>query len=54
MKVMHTSFKNNIYCSLDCTGQQKNKNSLGHIAESKYNNQIVLSAIHVKGQGIKF
>jgi len=54
MKVMHTSFKNSTYCSLDYTGQQKKKKSKGcHIAEPKYNNQIALSPISVKGQGIK-
>jgi hypothetical protein len=53
MKVMHTAFKNNIHCSLDYTGQQKEKEKF-HIAEPKYNNQIALSRISVKGQGIKF
>ena len=58
---MHTSFKNNIYCSLDYTGQEKyiyiyihiyiSKGC--HIAQPKYNNQIALSPINVKGQGIK-
>jgi hypothetical protein len=54
MKVMHTSFKNNIYCSSDYTGQQKKKNSkVFHIAEPEHNSQIALSPINVKGQVIK-
>jgi hypothetical protein len=50
MKVMHTSFKDNKYCSLDYTGQQKKKNSKGcHIAGPEYNNKIALSPINIKG-----
>ena len=56
MEVMHTSFKNNIFCFLDYTGQQKRKrNSYNfHIAESEYDNQIALSPTNVKGEVIKF